>query len=123
MSNLYNKVKSALFSDFKATITYGDVPDLKTIELGDYTETVLSDRVILSYNTPAEVKKFEVIAKFTDKNIVLYVDAVLNNLKFYGFAGVSFKLGNMKPDRILGNYSAWGPFWNSPSFNQGKDCS
>lgn len=121
MSNLYNKVRSALFSDFKATITYGDVPDLKTIELGNYTETVLSDRVILSYNTPAEVKKFEVIAKFTDKNIVLYVDAVLNNLKFYGFAGVSFKLGNMKPDRILGNYSAWGPFWNSPSFNNSFD--
>ena len=118
MNNIYSKVKSQLFADFSATVSFEAGG---SVELCDYTERVFSDRAILSYKPKDKVKIFEVTAKFSEKAVALFVNCVTDGEKIAGFNGIRFTMGGLKPEFILGNSTIVGPFWNAPTYNTSFD--
>ena len=119
MSNLYSNVKSKLFADFKVKINYDNET---SCELGAYTETLLSDRAILTFEPCCEkVKMFEITAKFNDNAVAFYVNAVLEGAAFNFEKAISFKLGNLEPEAILGSHGNGNPIWMTPTFNKTFD--
>ncbi|MBR4292536.1 MAG: alpha-galactosidase [Clostridia bacterium] len=118
MNTIYSRIKSDLFSDFTAKLTF---EDNTSVELSDYTETVLSDRVILSYKPTEKIKIFELTVKCSDKAAALYVNAVLDGATFALFNAISFKLGKLIPEKILGSHFADNHFWKEPAFINSYD--